>query len=284
MACYDEGLVVADDESLRRSLRRQRAILLSRTGRAAESIDDLVDEVATTVTEDEPDSAVARHALAVAYLNADQPLDAADVAEEALAHLTDEDDPRIEIIRHVLAQAFRALHQPDNALEQLALVAESGRRRDSDALVAEMNEQMGDLLDGLDRDAEAAAKYATAAVAYVASELPLEATRSRRRTAMSLMWAGKMTRRLTPSPKPTWPPIVLDLSDPRSGGSGRCWPARAPGSWRNMATSTAALIRFSVGAPTQAHPISVTVERRGSAAGGAWLTCWIGAERGPERP
>jgi tetratricopeptide (TPR) repeat protein len=193
VACYEEGLGHAEDDTLRRSLRRQRAILLSRTGRAAETIDDLRDEIEVTVAEDDSDSGlVARHALAVAYLNADRPLDAAEVAEDALTHLDGVDDPRAEIVRHVLAQAFRALREPDQALEQLSLVADSGRRRGSQALVGEMNEQMGDLLDGLDRDAEAAGRYAAAATAYTEAELPLEACRSRRRTAMSLMWADKI--------------------------------------------------------------------------------------------
>jgi tetratricopeptide (TPR) repeat protein len=193
VACYEEGLGVAEDDTLRRSLRRQRAILLSRTGRAAETIDDLRDEIEVTIAEDDSDSGlVARHALAVAYLNADRPLDAAEVAEDALTHLDGLDDPRAEIVRHVLAQAFRALSEPDQALEQLSLVADSGRRRGSQALVGEMNEQMGDLLDGLDRDAEAAGRYAAAATAYTEAELPLEACRSHRRNAMSLMWAEKI--------------------------------------------------------------------------------------------
>ena len=158
MACYDEGLEVADDdiaEAQPAPAARDPAVAY-RAGRPK--------RLTTSSTRSRPRwprtsrtaRLIARHALAVAYLNADQPLDAADVAEEALAHLDRRDDPRIEIIRHVLAQAFRALQQPDNALEQLALVADSGRRRDSDGFVAEMNEQMGDLLDGLDRDAEAA--------------------------------------------------------------------------------------------------------------------------------
>jgi cellulose synthase operon protein C len=214
LAAYEEGLDVVDDRDLRRSLRRQRAILLARTDRADQSFDDLIDEIETAVADGEPDTAlVARHALAVAYLNAQRPLDAAEVAEGAIDTLIDPYDPRAEIVRHVLAQAFRQLKQPDEAIEQLDLIAASGVHRGSDALVAEMNEQVADILDSLDRDAEAAARYGDAAASYHRCEQALEATRSRRRQAMALMWAGRVDDAVNALAEADMSALVLDLSD-----------------------------------------------------------------------
>ncbi len=219
IACYEEGLATADDESLRRSLRRQRAVMLSRTSRAAESIDDLIDEVASAGDDDVDSALIARHALAVAYVNSDQPLDAAEVAEETLGTLPD-GDPRSELVRHVLAQALRALGQPDAALEQLGVIADSGRRRGSDELVAEMHEQMGDLLDSLDRDAEAAARYATAAASYDTAGQQLASARARRRTAMSLMWAERVDEAIQALADADMATLTLTTSPDHDGGTG----------------------------------------------------------------
>jgi len=54
-----------------------------------------------------------------------------------------------------------------------------------------MNEQIGDLLDALDRDAAAALRYAVAADAYRRADLALEHVRASRRNATSLMWANQ---------------------------------------------------------------------------------------------
>jgi cellulose synthase operon protein C len=191
LAAYDEALGVCDDVDMRRQLRRQRGGMLAGTSRAAEAIDDLILSVADATAAGDDDAATTlRQQLATAYLNSGRPLDSADVAEEAVAAFTDH-DPNAESIRHLLSQAYRALDQPDQAIEQLELVAASGARRDCPELVGEMNEQIGDLLDAIDRDAAAAVRYAVAADAYRRAGLELEHVRASRRHATSLMWANQ---------------------------------------------------------------------------------------------
>ncbi len=191
LAAYDEALGVCDDLEMRRQLRRQRGTMLAGTARAAEAIDDLVASVADAVAAgDRPAATTLRQQLATAYLNSGRPLDSADVAEEAVAAF-DLNDPSAEAVRHLLAQAYRALDQPDQAIEQLEMVAVSGAHRDCPELVGEMNEQIGDLLDALDRDAAAALRYAVAADAYRRADLLLEHVRASRRNATSLMWANQ---------------------------------------------------------------------------------------------
>jgi tetratricopeptide (TPR) repeat protein len=191
LAAYDEALGVCDDVEMRRQLRRQRGAMLAGTGRAAEAIDDLVASVAdATAAGDREAATTLRQQLATAYLNSGRPLDSADVAEEAVASFADH-DPNAEAVRHLLAQAYRALDQPDQAIEQLELVAASGGNRDCPELVGEMNEQIGDMLDVLDRDAAAALRYAAAADAYRRADLTLEHVRASRRSATSLMWANQ---------------------------------------------------------------------------------------------
>lgn len=133
---------------------------------------------------------MARHQLAIAYLNADRPLECAEVAEEAIAACA-ADDPRADAVRRLLAQAYRRLDLVDPAIEQLALVAAGGERRDEPALVGEMAEQIGDILCDEDRDAAAAVRFAEAARAYRRAGLTPELVRASRRHAMSLMWAGE---------------------------------------------------------------------------------------------
>lgn len=192
LSAYDEALTAVDNKPFEREIRRQRASMLAGSGRAAEAIDDLVEELAVATADGENDVAMtARYHLAMAYLNGGRPLDAADLLEELLAGLGAE-DPAAESVRHMLAQSYRALDQPDQAIEQLELVAESGARRAHPALVAEMSEQIGQLLDRLDRDALAAQRFGAASVAYAQADMPLESLRTARRCALSHMWAGQL--------------------------------------------------------------------------------------------
>jgi tetratricopeptide (TPR) repeat protein len=191
LAAYDEALAVAGAAEMVTEVRLQRATLLASSRRAAEAIDDLVDLLATATDPAVRDGA--RHQLALAYLNADRPLDSAEIAEEALTGYA-EDDPGAETIRHLLAQAYRRLNLVDQAIEQLALVVASGERRDEPALVGEMTEQIAEILCDEDRDAAAAAKFAEAAAAYQNAGLTVHQVRTRRRHVMSLLWAGAEDR------------------------------------------------------------------------------------------
>ncbi|HKD96980.1 MAG TPA: tetratricopeptide repeat protein [Micromonosporaceae bacterium] len=193
LAAYDEALSVGPDDQFRTQVRRQRAGVLAGTARAAEAIDVLVEAAEdATAAGDEEGALSARHRLGVAYLNTGRPLDCAETIEEALTALDDPHALGAEALRHVLAQAYRRLGQPDQAIEQLELVAASGAHRGSPELVGEMSEQIAELLDDLDRDAAAAAKFAEAATAYRLADLTVAHLRMCRRRATSLMWAGQV--------------------------------------------------------------------------------------------
>jgi tetratricopeptide (TPR) repeat protein len=193
LAAYDEALSVGPDDQFRTQVRRQRAGLLAGTTRAAEAIDVLVEAAAQTAAAGDTESALhARHRLGIAYLNTGRPLDCAETMEEAIASLDEEHVQSAEALRHVLAQAYRRLGQPDQAIEQLELISASGARRGSPELVGEMSEQIAELLDDLDRDSAAAAKFAEAAVAYRLADLTVAHLRMNRRRATSLMWAGQI--------------------------------------------------------------------------------------------
>ncbi len=215
LEAYDEALTVVDNEPFEREIRRQRAAMLAGSDRAADAIDDLVEELATATAEGADDVAMtARYHLAMAYLNGSRPLDAADLLEEMLIGI-DPDDSAGESVRHMLAQAYRALDQPDEAITQLEIIAESGARRAHPALVAEMSEQIGQLLDRLDRDALAASRFAAASVAYAQADMPLESLRTARRRALSHMWAGQLDEAAVALEAADL--AALDITDPAPG-------------------------------------------------------------------
>jgi tetratricopeptide (TPR) repeat protein len=210
---YDDAIAAATDPELLSRVRSQRAGLLAGSPRAAEVVDDLVEMVADrTAAGDGEGAARARHTLAIAYLNAGRPLDSAEVAEEALAYFTrastasgtssssaasaasaeedaDDDIDHILGIRHLLAAAYQRLDQPDEAIGQLEAILTACAQRDNPAGVGQMSEEIGDILDRLDRDAAAAMRYLAAAEAFHAADLAIDEMRNRRQHATSLLWA-----------------------------------------------------------------------------------------------
>ncbi|HEY1484793.1 MAG TPA: tetratricopeptide repeat protein [Micromonosporaceae bacterium] len=189
---YDEALAAADQPRFVREVRRQRASMLGGTSQAADAIDDLAEEVEAATAAGESEIArTARYHLATAYLNAGRPLDAADELEDLLDGFVP-GDLAVESVRHMLAQAYRRLDQPDQAIEQLDLIATTAAGRAFPPLVGEMNEQIAQILDALDRDALAATRFTVASEAYVQGEMPLESVRAGRRAATSHMWAHQM--------------------------------------------------------------------------------------------
>ncbi len=192
LAAYDEALAAADRPLFKREIRRQRAIMLASTSHAARVIDDLLDEVATAAESGDAEAGrIARFHLAGAYLNTGRAGEAAELLQEILRSM-EPDEAAAESVRHMLASAFRVLDEPDAAIEQLTLIAASGARRDSPALIGEMHEQIAEILDRLDRDSLAATHFAASAQAYREAGLVLEAVRSGRRAATSHMWARQM--------------------------------------------------------------------------------------------
>ncbi len=216
LACYDEALTAVDNPGFRREIRRQRAAMLAGTGRSRDAINDLADEVAAATAEGNTALGMtARYHLANAYINASRPLDAADVLEEMLISIP-ADDASAESVRHMLSQAYQMLDQPDQAIEQLELISASGTNRGSAALVAEMNEQIAQILDRLDRDAPAAMRFAQAMQAYRQADMVREAVRSGRRAATSHMYADEMPQAIDALDAVDRVALDLDEQDPKS--------------------------------------------------------------------
>lgn len=186
-----DASAVASEDDVRAWLRTARANLLAETERAAEVLDDLVETVAErTAAGDLLGAARARHPLAIAYLNLGRHLDAAEVAEEELAFLVQSaDDVDPTPVRYLLATVYQRLGQPDEAIAQLEAITQTCAAAGNRAGVAQIGIELGDLLDRLDRDAAAAARYLEAAQAYEEAGRPVDALHAWRRHAMSTFWA-----------------------------------------------------------------------------------------------
>jgi tetratricopeptide (TPR) repeat protein len=195
---YDEALQVVEDPGFAQQLRRQRATLLAGSVRAGEAIDDLLEALDADTSAGNVDGANAtRHQLAIAYLNAGRVLDAAETAEEAVTAFDAAGDPHAHSVRHLLATANLRLGQPDDAIVVLEIIEAHCLSTDNPAGAGQIAEEIGDILDGLDRDAAAAARFDRAARRYRDAELPLDAVRAQRRYAASLLWSHDLPGALT---------------------------------------------------------------------------------------
>ncbi len=194
IAAYEAALAAVRDPQFERLIRGHRAGLLAGSSRAAEAIVDLAGTVAAETAAGDVEAAnAARHQLAIAYLNAGQLLDAAETAEEAVAAFDAAGDPHAHAVRHLLATADVRLGQPDDAIAVLEIVEAHCLSVDNLAGAGQMAEEIGDILDRLDRDAAAAARFTIAAARYRQAELPVDTVRALRRQASSLMWAHDLT-------------------------------------------------------------------------------------------
>jgi len=190
---FDEALDQPCPPAVRRAVARHRAGVLAGTPRAAEAIAPLVEEVAALTAEGDRDTvAYVQHELAIAYLNAGDPLDAAQLAEEALAAFEAAGDDQALATRDLLVAVYEALAEHDAVLAQLAALAEAVRARGDHASLARASERTAETLDKLDRDATAAAHFAEAAAAHAEAGFPVDAARARRRHMTSLLWAGQV--------------------------------------------------------------------------------------------
>jgi tetratricopeptide (TPR) repeat protein len=186
---------LSTDEQMRARLRSRRAYLLARTDRAIDAVDDLVEQVADATARGlHGEAADARHSLAIAYLNSDRLLDAAEVAEEELAYRLRDDqaapDDRMAI-RNLLATIYQRLGQPVEAVEQLDAMADECAKAGDRAGVGQAAQRAGEILDGADRDEEAAARFLVAADICAEIDQPLPELYNRRRHAISLRWASR---------------------------------------------------------------------------------------------
>jgi hypothetical protein len=183
------------DPERQAGLRLARAELLAQTDRAREVLDDLVEHVAdTTARGDQRAASPARFTLAVAYLNADRPLDAAEVAEEELVwrlrHRAEaEESGGVPAVRDLLAAIYERLGQPTEAVEQVdAMIDEL---TDDRLAVAQLSQRAGEILAAADRDDQAAVRFLAAADICAEIDQPLAELYNRRRGAMSLHWAER---------------------------------------------------------------------------------------------
>src|SRR5690606_38550556 len=87
-----------------------------------------------------------------------------------------------------LAVIYAGLGQPDEALAQTDAVIADCLRVGNHAGAGQMDEDAGDILNQMDRDQEAAARYLAAAERFAAAGLPFEELRNRRQHAFSIAW------------------------------------------------------------------------------------------------
>ncbi|BCJ26111.1 tetratricopeptide repeat protein [Actinocatenispora sera] len=98
--------------------------------------------------------------------------EAASVGEDALDGLTDPDDLPVRIdTLLLLGVAYRELHATEAAIEALDEVARHCGAADNAAGVGEANARIAEILDGVDRDAEAAQRWADGAAAFRTARL-----------------------------------------------------------------------------------------------------------------
>ncbi|WP_410675626.1 hypothetical protein [Amycolatopsis sp. cmx-4-68] len=141
------------------------------------------------------DAAATRIDLALAYLNLDRPDEAAEAVEDAEAVLERAGaEHELARGRYLLAKAYRALGRPEQAVELFDVVIGHFTAAGNEPAAAQAAESRAEVLDELDRDAEAAAGFEAAAARFHTAELPGPELRTRRRAALSWLWAGEAGR------------------------------------------------------------------------------------------
>jgi tetratricopeptide (TPR) repeat protein len=193
-----------EDPSLRGQALHLRGKVALDLGRAEQAGEALAEAIAALEAAGHP-TGYAKVDFGAAGLMSERADAAADALEEAVAELPagDEETNRA---RFLLARAYRALGQHDQALTLLEQVAEQCAKEGNQAGVGQMRAMSGDILDELDRDAQAAEQYTLAAEAM--KDFPLEALANRRKAAVSWRWAGDLDRCLS----------VLAIADETAAG------------------------------------------------------------------
>ncbi|WP_339155439.1 hypothetical protein [Actinomadura luteofluorescens] len=187
-ALLDEVIAVLPPSPMRAAAHCDRGLALLAADRAADAVADLAEAIAAWTAEGMHEQAVhLRVDLAAAYLAAGRHLEAAETAEEALPGL---DDDAARRCRLILAHAQKEMGEEDAAATFAALAEDAARDGRHDA-VAHFLEEAGGVLTALDRDAQAAARFAEAAEAGEKAGDPYAVVRTRRRAAMCLLWSGE---------------------------------------------------------------------------------------------
>ncbi|GAA2147870.1 hypothetical protein [Actinomadura napierensis] len=188
-ALLDEAIAAMPEPSpMRTSAHTERGLALLAADRPADAVADLAEAVAAWTAEGMHEQAVhLRVDLAAGYLEAGRHLEAAEVAEEALPQLGDGAGRRCRLI---LAHAQKGLGEEDGAATFASLAEEAAKDGQSDA-VAHFLEEAAEILTNLDKDAQAAERFAEAAEAHGRAGDPYGVVRARRRAAMCLLWSGE---------------------------------------------------------------------------------------------
>ncbi|WP_432833557.1 hypothetical protein [Dactylosporangium sp. CA-092794] len=194
VAAFDTALSLADDRDYRLSALVGRARARLAADRPADAIDDLVEAVADHVGhgEDEP-AALLRYDLAMAYHHAGQPLEAAEAAESGLDALDRAGaQDQADQTRYLLSVIYRELGETDLALGLLETLATNLDGYDNLPSRGRMLQEAAQLLYGVDRDAQAAERFAAAAEALRAAGIVQGEMYNRRMRAVALRWAGDL--------------------------------------------------------------------------------------------
>jgi tetratricopeptide (TPR) repeat protein len=190
---FGEAAAVRDPDTVLDALMG-RAGALTKLERPGDAVHDLVEAVAVCAERGlvEP-GAFIRHQLAIAYRDAGRMAEAAEVAEEAIGalegagHAEAADDARF-----VLAGVYRELGESEPALALYDALAERVTKAGNHSGLGQVQEFAADLLFRLDRDAQAAERFAAAADAYRSADEPLDELRMLRRRVAALHWADDL--------------------------------------------------------------------------------------------
>ncbi|WP_370948300.1 tol-pal system YbgF family protein [Amycolatopsis sp. cg5] len=160
-------------------------------------------------------AARAKVELASACLHLERFEEVADRLEEAIPVLRDAEEDFSQA-QFMLARTYRALRQPDQALELLAEVSEFCISEGNQAGAGQMHELSGEILDDLDRDAQAAASFARAAELFHEADFAVDELRTRRRATLSWHWARDHDRALAALSATDAHAATLSTEDPQT--------------------------------------------------------------------
>ncbi|MEA5363632.1 hypothetical protein VA596_29150 [Amycolatopsis sp., V23-08] len=196
------GIDAGTDLLVRAQASRFRGNLAGRLGRPEDAVTAFRSAVADLTAAGLPvDAAVVRVDVAMAYLDLGRPEEAAEAVEDAEPVLERAGAEReLTQGRFMLGRAYRELGRPEQAVTLFGTVAEYFTGAEDPAAAGEATETQADVLDELDRDAEAAAGYAQAAEYFKAAGLTTSELRTLRRAVLSWLWAddsGKALEALT---------------------------------------------------------------------------------------
>ncbi|WP_433464583.1 hypothetical protein [Spirillospora sp. CA-128828] len=179
---------------MRASAHSERGLAFLAADRPADAVADLAEAIAAWTAQGAHEQAVQlRVDLAAGYLATGRNFEAAEVAEEALPNLDGDAGQRCRLI---LAHAQKGMGEEDAAATFGSLAEDAARDGRHDAVAHFLDEAAG-VLTALDKDAQAAERFAEAAESYEKAGDPYGMVRTRRRAAMCLFWSGDADRALT---------------------------------------------------------------------------------------